>query len=349
MSNLLFDVKREEILKIKRIFNSNFRVLSLFSRFLNECPDAIKKELVDELCADGTDEETAYVSVLSYIFDIDEEKEADKSFVRKYLLPSVRKADPGKYASCEYGKLLAGVEREFGAWRIYSDKYAPYEAFPCGENVSLSDLTEYPRIAFFDSEFSFPAVSQNGVEWMSLKPNEIETMRKPAEHAFGNVTVFGLGLGYFAYLACEKDSVESVTVVEKDAEIIKLFKECLLPKFPHREKLTVIKADAFDYMKNTLAKTDTDYVFTDIWHDTSDGLPLYLKAKKLEYKLPNAKFDYWIERPILQAFRRVVLEEYTSPTAHTLEGLPEIHGINALLEIIKDESLRSLAKYVEII
>ena len=43
---------------------------------------------------------------------------------------------------------------------------------------------------------------------MSLKPNEIETMEQPIENANGNILVYGLGLGYFAFMASQKNSVK---------------------------------------------------------------------------------------------------------------------------------------------
>lgn len=346
MKNKLFNVKAEDIRALKRIMNCNHRILSLYARFLSECPRAVKRELMCELCADGTDKETAYTSVLSYVFDIDEEKESDRGFVRKYLIPSVRQANVSDYLDCEYRSILCGLSVSRGEWSIGEDKYEPYEAFPCGEGVSCADFTEYPRIAFFDREFSFPVVSQSGVEWMSLKPNEIETMREPLTRARGKVTVFGLGLGYFAFCASEKENVESVTVVERDENIIALFEEAILPHLKNRKKIRIVKCDAFEYMERN--DHNTDYVFVDIWHDTSDGLPLYIKAKKLEHNFGRATVDYWIENSILQRLRAMVFEEYTDMTAELVEGLPEIFGREALLSILSDRSLRELAKRIEL-
>ena len=54
-------------------------------------------------------------------------------------------------------------------------------------------------------------------------------MKLPVERAKGKVLTFGLGLGYFAYMCSLKEEVESVTVVEKDKSVIKLFNEIILP------------------------------------------------------------------------------------------------------------------------
>lgn len=47
-----------------------------------------------------------------------------------------------------------------------------------------------------------------------------------------------------------------------------------------------------------MAKEDYDFVFTDLWHDVSDGIDMYLKMKKYEAQNPNTVFAYWIEKSI---------------------------------------------------
>ena len=60
----------------------------------------------------------------------------------------------------------------------------------------------------------FPALLENDRIWMTITPNEIETMKEPVDGAFGNVLTYGLGLGYYAYMVSEKENVETVTIVD---------------------------------------------------------------------------------------------------------------------------------------
>jgi hypothetical protein len=106
-----------------------------------------------------------------------------------------------------------------------------------------------------------------------------------------------------------------VTVVEKDPSVIKLFCEHILPQFPHREKIRVIEADAFAYMEHQMPREGYDYIFSDIWHDPSDGLPLYLRLKKYESLSPTTRFDYWIEPSLLSSLRRMVFDKLSDPSA----------------------------------
>ena len=105
---------------------------------------------------------------------------------------------------------------------------------------------------------------------------------------------FGLGLGYFAFMAAQKEQVESVTVIERERAIIELFRETLLPQFPHGEKIRVVQADAFEYAR-ALPEGAFDFAFTDLWHDVSDGLPMQRAMRALLERVPGLDAAYWIE------------------------------------------------------
>lgn len=97
-----------------------------------------------------------------------------------------------------------------------------------------------------------------------------------------------------------KEEVESVTIIERDQNVIKLFNEYILPQFEYKDKIKIINIDAFKYMNKV---NEYDYLFIDLWRDVSDGLDLYLKFKKYEDKI-NIKVDYWIEKSILSYLRK---------------------------------------------
>ena len=103
------------------------------------------------------------------------------------------------------------------------------------------------------------------------------------------------GLGYFTYMASLKEEVESVTVVERSTDVIDLFRQYILPQFTHPEKIIIVESDAFDFAERKMKDGGYNTVFTDIWHDPSDGCELYLRMKKYEDLLPDAEFIYWVE------------------------------------------------------
>ena len=144
--------------------------------------------------------------------------------------------------------------------------------------------------------------------WMSVNPNEINTMKPFINEAKGKVLVLGLGMGYIAYMMSLKEDVKSVTVIEKDINIINLFKKNILPMLG-TTKIKVVYDDAFRYIENNKG---FDYVFADMWHNPEDGLPMYLQLEAISKK-QNIKIHYWLE-PSLKAMRRrcliTILEEY---------------------------------------
>ena len=89
--------------------------------------------------------------------------------------------------------------------------------------------------------------------------------------------------------------MSSVTVVERDENVIDLFCGVILPQLPCKDKIKIIRADAFEYAEKNYAKHLYDFVFTDIWHDPSDGVELYLKMKEYEKLCPDIRYEYWIE------------------------------------------------------
>lgn len=164
----------------------------------------------------------------------------------------------------------------------------------------------YAEIGFFDGQVPFPVLLEKGNVWMSVVMSEIESMEEPIAAAHGKVITYGLGLGYYAFMAAEKPEVESVTVVEMNPKVISLFKEKLLPQFPHKEKIHIIEADALDFIDQ---QKDGAYqeAFSDFWGGVTDGLELYLKFMPKTARFHKTRHDYWIETCFLEYYFRPVL------------------------------------------
>ena len=87
-----------------------------------------------------------------------------------------------------------------------------------------------------------------------------------------------------------------MTVVEKNPKVIEVFRRHLLPFFPRQGDLRIVEADAFDYAATVMPHEGYDTVFTDLWHDVADGLPMYRRMKALE--TPGPRYLYWIEKTL---------------------------------------------------
>jgi spermidine synthase len=90
------------------------------------------------------------------------------------------------------------------------------------------------------------------------------TQRRAIEEARrrgGNVLITGLGLGLIveSMLRPEDSPIESVTVVERSADVIRLVAPHFLSRYGDR--LLVVEADAFDWRPRTGER------FSVVWHD----------------------------------------------------------------------------------
>ncbi len=294
--------------RLDEVFGYNFKITRLLALYLERYPEFITRKMVDTLCEGGyfTHAE-AVVAILSEAFGLDMEKGAeDRLLIRNYLTPAVRILDANRYTENPYYKNIKIENIKDGSWEYKLESYPPYRGVICHDMMLLEDFREVPPLGFFEEEFHFPAVLEDGNEWMTLTPVDLDTSDEAIEAAHGKVVTFGLGLGYYAYMCSEKPEVESITVVEKSPDVIRLFKTYILPQFKHSEKVRIIEADAFEYAEREMPGEGYELAFVDTWRDASDGLPMYERMKPLESLSPGTKFMYWIEN-FIRSRRRALL------------------------------------------
>lgn len=288
----------------------NNEVAWLLCDFLNDSPKVVSANLLREVGCDGLAEQTTVAALVAGFCGLDVEQERkDALLFDFYIRRAVRKLDVEDYQNNPYYRNIKIPNAKVGDWSLEHDSYAAYEIFLCDDLLLCDDFREIPQLGFFDKPFSFPVVKEGGREWMAIKPSEVESMRLPVKLVAGRVAALGLGLGYFAYMASMKDDVEQVTIVERDERVIELFERYILPQFEFARKIRLLKIDAFDFVSGGMEDGEFDYVFVDLWHDASDGLPMYLKMKALEASFAKTKFLYWVENTLLSAWRWNVFED----------------------------------------
>ncbi len=281
--------------------HANARLLRQLSLYLNLMPDAIDGSMVDEIALGMPKEqkEYAYAVLLATYCGLDTEYSAsDKALFHERFTRMVHMQNVKSYTSDPFYKNIKIPETVYGDWELKQEKFKAYEAFLIDESDILNDGSLIPKIGFFEEEFIFPAVLQNGREWMTITPHEINSTLSAVNKSRGKVATYGLGLGYFAYMAAIKENVSSVTVIEKDRTVIDLFEKFILPQFPDKNKIKIVCADAFEYAEKSAPNEKFDFVFADTWHDPSDGIEMYEKFKSLEHLCPETEFSYWIEKTV---------------------------------------------------
>ncbi len=295
----------EKFKRLDEIFDFNFQLTRLYKSYLENFPEIITKDAIKELCADGTIElKDAIAALLCEIFGIDTMRSAeDRRFMRDYIYPSIRILDAKRYTEDPYYKNVKIKNIKDGRWELKWESYAPFRGVICDDMVVCEDMREYAPLGFFEEKFDFPAVLEDGNEWMTLTPVDMDTCRDAIARSRGRVVTFGLGLGYFAYMAALKDEVESVTVVELSEDVIRLFKTHILPYFPGPEKIKLVNADAFEYAERVMPQESFDFAFVDTWRDAGDGAPMYRRMKALEHLCEKTEFSYWIEGFLISRLR----------------------------------------------
>ncbi len=218
----------------------------------------------------------------------------------RYLLAlfrEARKFDRAAFYADPFLREIEVPEKRIGKHLLLQAFYDRGEFF----QYDMPDLDAeivVPKLGFFPQKVAFPSVYEGNIPWVSVCPSEIASMQSQIRAAHGRVLVLGLGLGYYPFCISKKKEVERITIVERDPEILQLFREHLLPQFSEKEKIVLVQADAFDYLQK-LEDGVFDFCFADIWEGWTDGLEAYEKIKPEDERLTGTEFTYWIEKEIL--------------------------------------------------
>ncbi|MDY4413805.1 MAG: class I SAM-dependent methyltransferase [Ruminococcus sp.] len=225
---------------------------------------------------------------------------SERPDVLNYYMDAISKEclvfDVEDFMNNPYFKNIDFYEKHQGDYELLYHEFMPYEVDLYSPPKRLPQMhIDIPRVSCFTHTLKYPAIVQTSIKrtWMSVTPNEVYTMSDAISNAKGKVLTLGCGMGYFAYMASLKNEVESVTIVEIEQDVIDLFEKHILPQFQHKEKITIIKADAIEYMKE-LTDGEFDYCFADIWIGI-EGIAPYFSIKEIGRKLRKTKIDYWIE------------------------------------------------------
>lgn len=283
----------------------NLSISDIFSSLVGNTEIINPKEVEALEKTGGYSQRDIVLSKLVDYLDIDLESEDNEELFNSYVFSCIYKVDMNKYLSNPFYLKFKDLSIKEKDYELVMDHYQGYELFAY-QDMGLFDgsYIEKNSIGYFDKDYKFLALNHKGVTWMSVTPNEIETMEKALEIVKGNITILGLGLGYFAYMASLKNDVKEIAIIENDQNIINLFKKNILPHFENKDKIKIIYGDALNHIKSPLT---SDYAFVDLWHNPFDGLSLFLKFKKAEPLSKNCQFLYWLESSFYLLLRRCML------------------------------------------
>ena len=130
--------------------------------------------------------------------------------------------------------------------------------------------------------------------WMNDMRNEIITNLHFLYEAKGDILILGLGLGTIPLILLDinkkYNNISSITVIEKQEEVISLLKPLEL-----KRHIEVINADVFKYNPYKIF----DVIYSDIHADLTDETDKQdniLEEKYTKYLKPKGKFLKWKQR-----------------------------------------------------
>lgn len=258
-----------------------------------------RNALPSELTLTGGDSELYHV-IHEFLHVLHVDQAADRAYLNE-VYKNARKYTKAQFYADPFLKNIHVPTCQIGDFTLTTVSYGRGELFQY-DQPDLAAKIVVPKLAFCTDEVFFPTLYEGNIPWMSACPSEINSMKSQMNEAFGRVLVLGLGLGYYPYIVAQKPEVTQVDIIEIEPTIIQMFRQAILPQFPDREKIHVIKADAFAYL-DSVQDGDYDFVFADIWENQFDGSKAYLKIVPQEKRLPHTKFTYWLEEQIKWVLR----------------------------------------------
>ena len=271
----------------------NALLLERLSWVLSQREPIATEDDLNNLMQGGLSRDEAMGIFLMTAMDLDMEEMEAREIYHRYLPRMLREMTPETVNRDPYVQAMSGLSGEMEGRILTEDAIAAGEIFLRGDMQVDRDGRVLPPVGYSLSEIRYPAMGDEDGSWMSCEPFEIATLRPKAEEAGGKVVSLGLGLGYYAFHALLNPNVTEVICVERDEGIIRLFENHLLPRFPRRERLSILHMDAFDYVRERLGEDRPDTVMVDLWRDAGDGTELYERMKALETAGP--RWQYWIE------------------------------------------------------
>ena len=210
------------------IHEDNERILTLMSEYLCFTPTAISPAEVHTLAQDcGISPNEAYMALLAARCGLDTTKPEDARLYRAYFPRMLREHSPDTYRDDAYMQAVRPTGGTCGSVDLVEETLQPMELFVADDFVTDAQGCVFPQMGWFSGEFSFPAIREDGRVWMTVTPNEINTIQPAVQQTRGKVLTYGLGLGYYAFHALLREDVSSVTVVEKNPQVIDVFRRLL--------------------------------------------------------------------------------------------------------------------------
>lgn len=290
---------------IKKIYQQNDLSNYILNDFLMNSFDSINQNIIDEILKENKNYslDNAYCSAFYSIMGIEDDDIELESLNENNNLSSFTMLNSKDFENNDFYKFIKEeIEDNLSSTKYHLkwNYYQPYEGL-LYDDIKLNNLYEINKVGYFVDRFDYLNLLENNQVWMNITPFEINTMKKSIDKAKGKVLTFGLGLGYFAYMVSNKEEVESITIVEKDKNIIYFIFKNIISKFKNKNKIKIINDDIYNYSPEKLK--EYNFIFVDTYRQADDGLKFYFD---LYSTFKNTNCDFWIEDSIISQLRKYI-------------------------------------------
>lgn len=234
----------------------------------------------------------------------------------------------------KYAGVLDIPEGTSGEVTLKHKVYPPGTVLQSGNMRTLIFGRQTGEELKFEEETRWHELSENGHGvWMTDLPIEQRQMDELVRHATGNVLVGGLGLGYAVVALASKKRVQSITVVERSADIIKLVAPSTLQKVEAIRPGLLVKIvhnDLFTFLTEVRDTVPSAWpMFTwalfDIWQGDGETTfhEMVVPLRRLAHGIVR-KVECWNEDVMRGqllsglAMRRMLLTHLEAPTLDQL-------------------------------
>ena len=174
------------------------------------------------------------------------------------------------------------VPAQFGRWRLTQLPDTIIAGYFTAQAYSARNFALQKR---------HPTLKKKWETWMSVTPMELESHMIPVDAATGYTVIAGLGMGLAVHNICRKPEVTKVTVLEKDPQVINLFRRFALPEtWDGWEKVEIIQADALNWKPDQ----PVQFLYADIWKHVGSRYALPF-TKRMCSNIQPERVAYWTQ------------------------------------------------------
>ncbi len=205
---------------------SNGEYFTKLQNFLNDFPDIFTEEIFGRYKKDE-DAETMYRAALLGAIELYDEEPWSE-----YVEKGVHIFQEKEFSENFFVKnFKVGKDIKKGKMTLTQKNIKAFEGFAAGNDRNEMDGKIIPQTGFCRKGFSYPCIAEGREIVAAASPDEILKTKKALEKAAGEVSVDGLGIGYFAVMAAAKPEVTAVKVKESDKNLIALCREYVFSAF----------------------------------------------------------------------------------------------------------------------